>query len=395
MIPGVDTHDPLPPLSLRWTRGPKILQIAMTVVMALAITVGFVNVIRAGNPVTGHLAIALTALGVALIWSRPYAALGLVTAGTLTAAVFGWDPIVQWSVACFAALVLTLRGLPGLLTGVVIALSNLAAAGLVEGTISPSENPAASIAGFAALSASAAGSAIRGHRRYLVELEGRTREAIVTRQAAVDRGVAEERVRIARDLHDSVGHQIAVVSMHLGAAEVHLPSGADAARADLVAARTSIQAVLQETQQILQVLRVGAEPRSVAPTPDHRRITELLDTFRSAGMTIEASMSDLPREMRPNVSAAVFRIVQETLTNAQRHGTGEASLSIRLTDQASISIEVVNVRHPESDVPQPGAGQGLVGMRERAASVGGHLVVQSDDRLFWVHVDVPLEGEPT
>jgi signal transduction histidine kinase len=158
------------------------------------------------------------AAGVGFGCWRPRVGLVLVAASPLAASLAGAEPIFFWSIACFAAFLFTLRGLPGLLTGIVIGAANLTAAGLASGSIAPSVDPGASIGAFVALVASAAGSAIVGHRKYWFELEQRTREAIATREAAVKRSVAEERVRIARDLHDSVGHKIAVVGDDLPAA---------------------------------------------------------------------------------------------------------------------------------------------------------------------------------
>ena len=374
-----------------WSRGPRILEITTLVVIGLAVAVELFTIARAGHPAGGYVALTLTTAGVAVGYRHRHLGLVVVAAGPLSAAALGWDPIAEWSIACFAAFVFTLRGLSGLQAGLVVGSANLAAAGLAAGTVAISTNPGASIACFTALVAAAAGSAIRGHRQYWFELEQRTREAIATREAAVNRSVAEERLRIARDLHDSVGHQIAVVSMHLGSAEVHLPAGADAARGDIVSARAGVQAVLRETQQILRVLRVGGDAESLAPTPEHGRIPALVDSYRSAGLQIEASLSDLSRRLAPNVSAAAFRIVQEALTNAQRHGTGAVSLRMNITDDGVVTIEVVNVRRPG---PAPtGTGHGLVGMRERATSAGGSLEVRADNGLFWIRADLPATAE--
>lgn len=377
-----------------WTVGPRVLENTLFVIMILALSVEFLRVVSDGNPAGGWVSLLLSAAGVASIRKFPPFALVGISAGPIAGALLGWDPITTWSVACFAALILALRGLPAVLTGVVVSVAVLTASGVAGGSIVPSVNPGASIGAFAALVTTTAGSSIRAHRKYWFELERRTHDAVSTRAAAVDRAIAEERVNIARDLHDSVGHHIAVVSMHLGSAEVHLPSGADAARIDLDKARAGVQAVLRETQQILTVLRVDGESDSSAPTADHHRITELVATYRAAGMEIESSVPEEDREMSPSASAAAFRIVQESLTNAHRHGAGAVSLTITVPDEGEVVIEIVNVRSRNGSSGTTGGGRGLVGMRERATSIGGTLDAKAEGELFWVRATLPLDGRP-
>lgn len=359
--------------------------------MAVAIVVEFVIAAIAMN-VAGLLSAAVVAAGLVVGYRyQPYAGLALVVASPLVAAGLGWIPIHNWSIACFAAFLFTLRGLPGSLTGISIGIANFAASSWAAGTLSVNDNPEASIAGGAALVAAATGSAIRGQRQYLAQIEQRTLDAIATREAAVDRSVAEERVRIARDLHDSIGHKIAVLSMHLGAAEVHLPDDAEAVASELQAARSDVQSVLRETQEILRVLRIGTETTTVTPTPDHGRIPGLVTAYRAAGGEVDAHLSGLDRPLGQSTSAATFRIVQEALTNAERHGVGVVSVHVDVADDA-VSIEVVNLRRTDG-VDTSGGGNGLVGMRERAESAGGSLDVHTDARLFSVRAHLPTNKE--
>lgn len=379
-----------------WTQGPRLLENTLFVIMGLALTVEFVRLLADDNPIGGWVSLVASAVGVASIRRFPAFALLAVSAGPIAGAGLGWDPITTWSVACFAALILALRGLPAVLTGVVVSAAVLTASGLAWGSIVPSVNPGASIGAFAALVTTTAGSSIRAHRKYWFELEHRTQDAVMTRAAAVDRAIAEERVSIARDLHDSVGHHIAVVSMHLGAAEVHLPASAEAARTDLESARSGIQEVLRETQQILKVLRVDGDSDPGAPTANHHRIAELVDTFSAAGMEIESSLPGPDLEMSPSTSAAAFRIVQEALTNANRHGTGAVSLTLTVPRRGEVVIEIVNVRSKDRkpDIGSHGGGRGLIGMKERATSIGGTLDAGAEGELFWVKARLPLEDGP-
>ncbi|WP_219993287.1 sensor histidine kinase [Cryobacterium arcticum] len=382
-------HPRRAPRAPLWSRRGPVLERVTLVIISLAIAVEGITVAQAGLPIGAVLALIATTAGVAFCYRMPYLGLTLVAAGPVIAALFGWAPIANWSIACFVAFLLALRGGSALVAGGVIAAANLGSVWLVSGDLSIIENPEASVSAFAALATAAAGSAIRESRRYWLELERRTAEAIATREAAVDRSVAEERLRIARDLHDSVGHEIAVVNMHLGAADVHLPADAHASRADLAAAQQSVQAVLRETQQILRVLRVGVEPDTLAPTPEHGRIPALVDGFRAAGLTIEATVTGLETDLPLAVSAAAYRIVQEALTNAQRHGSGDVSLRVHVTP-AGVTLEVVNLRRVGATrEASAGGGNGLVGMRERAASTGGQVQVREDARFFWLTATLP------
>lgn len=382
------------PRSPLWSRNGRVLERVTLVILALAITVEGITVAQAGLPLGGVLALVATIAGVVFCYRLPALGLALVAAAPLIAALLGWPPIANWSIACFAAFLLALRGMTGLLSGAVVAAANLSAVWIVVGTLSITDNPEASVSAFAALATASAGSAIRESRRYWRDLERRTADAIATREAAVDRSVAEERLRIARDLHDSVGHQIAVVNMHLGAADVHLPVNAHASRADLAAAQQGVQAVLRETQQILRVLRVSGEPDTLAPTPEHGRIPELIESYRAAGLTIEATVTGLQTELPLAVSAAAYRIAQEALTNAHRHGSGDVSVRVQVAP-AGVTMEVVNLRRlGATGGASGGGGHGLVGMRERAASTGGQVQVREDARFFWLTATLPAELAP-
>ncbi|MFT4110894.1 sensor histidine kinase [Propionicimonas sp.] len=389
------TTTPLPAARARaplWVRGTRALEVAALVVIGIAVLVEFVIAATRSSP-AGFASAAVIAAGVVVGYRcRPWAGLALVAVAPVVAAVTGWLPIHNWSIACFAGFLFALRGLPGLPTGLVVGVANLASVGWYYQTLSIHTNAEASIAAAAALALAATGSAIHSQRLYTAELEQRSREAIATREAAVDRSVAQERLRIARDLHDSIGHEIAVVSMHLGAAEVHLATDPAATAADLDAARAGVRSVLRETQDILRVLRVGEEGASLAPTPNHGRVAALVESYRAAGLDIDAELSGFDRPLPTGTSTAVFRIVQESLTNAERHGEGPVSLRADVGER-SVVVEVVNLRRTDGR-DTSGGGRGLVGMRERAESAGGQLVTRDDGRIFSVRAELPtLEQE--
>ncbi|MFT4041625.1 MAG: histidine kinase [Gordonia sp. (in: high G+C Gram-positive bacteria)] len=359
------------------------------IVIAVALTATAVecfDVIRRHLGMATIIPVVVTTIGVIVSTMRPYVGLTGMAAGPLLALVVGHSPLTSWSVACFGALLLASRGIPALLVGSVTALANLISVAISDGGVSPDTNPAASIAGFSAILMTAIGSSMFAHREYWSVLETQTTQALVSREVAVERGIAEERLRIARDLHDGVGHQIAVVSMHLGLAQVRLPPEAEDAALSLAAARKGIQEVLGETANILTVLRDSRSADDDSePTPEHSRLGELVQKLVAAGMDIDAEFEGLSRPLSSGRSAAVYRVAQEALTNAQRHGTGRVVLHVSVGEDGSALVEVVNeydsgAVHPAVRV----GGYGLIGMRERAVSAGGHLEASAVGTTFRV-----------
>jgi signal transduction histidine kinase len=371
-------------------RRPRVFEAVALVAIGLGVIVDAISSVTHAlpHPLVRYAALVLVCLGVTASRRYPWPGLATTLAGPLLAALLGADPLPTWTFTIFATFVVTLRGLPALPAGLVAGAANYVAVTLHDAA--GGWDDIASIAAAFALAAAATGSAIRGHHRYWDELRKRTQDAVATREAEAERRVAEERLRIARDLHDVLGHEVALVSMHLGAAEVHLPAGADAAHADLVAARAGVQSVLRETQHVLGALRIDGEELGTAPVADYERITELIDSARQAGLDVDATVDPCPPGMPVPVGLAAYRIVQEALTNAQRHGDGTVSLRVT-ADPGVVTIEAVNVRKPQQS---PGRrGYGLVGMRERVASVGGQLEIREEGQLFWVHAVLDLDAE--
>ncbi|MDR1387273.1 MAG: histidine kinase [Propionibacteriaceae bacterium] len=193
---------------------------------------------------------------------------------------------------------------------------------------------------------------------------------------------------MAHDLHDTLGHEIALVSMSVGAAQVRVETDPAAAQDDLAQARRRLQKALEETQRVLAVLRGSGENR---PAAGYDQILRLAAGFREAGMDVEAAVADQPAGLDHETGAAAYRIVQEGLTNARKHGAGAVRLQVAVTG-GDIAIELVNRRRPQLAEPDRAGGFGLVGMRERAASAGGRVDVDSDDALFALRATLPVRG---
>jgi signal transduction histidine kinase len=193
------------------------------------------------------------------------------------------------------------------------------------------------------------------------------------RELLAQRAVAEERVRIARELHDVVGHYLSLITVQAGALQTQLDPADPASRTVQAMARTGRQA-LDEMRRLLGVLRLGSvEAPGHAPQPVLDELPTLIAQARAAGLPVELCIEGERRPLPAGVDVCAYRIVQEALTNVMRHARptrcevlvryGRATIELRVTDDGGGG----SVRAPIAP------GHGLIGMRERAALFGGDL----------------------
>jgi signal transduction histidine kinase len=233
--------------------------------------------------------------------------------------------------------------------------------------------------------------AVRSWRRYRASSEAQVRAAVLTAEAQARQQVTEERLSIARELHDLLAHSLSVMNVQNGAALHLLRSDPDRAEEALTAARDAGRSVLDELSELLSVLRDDADdaaPRSALPSIDE--LTDLVDTMRSAGLDVTWSDAGRSRPLAPAVSLAAFRIVQEALTNAAKHGDGTAVLATAYDDDG-LTISVANPV-PSGATAPPGStgGHGLLGMRERAMANGGTFEAGPTVAGFHVQARLPV-----
>ncbi|MGW4411410.1 sensor histidine kinase [Nonomuraea sp. NPDC004702] len=193
-----------------------------------------------------------------------------------------------------------------------------------------------------------------------------------TRQAEGAQAVLEERARIARELHDVVAHHMSVIAIQAEA--VPLRAGGDASQleAGLAEIRALSLEAINELRQVLGVLRDPEGRTDTAPQPGLDRLEELVANARNAGLTVAVDRRRPIGRLSPAVGLSAYRIVQESLSNAMRHAPG-SSVTVEITaDAGTLRLRVAN-GPGRSPAAAPGAGQGLVGMRERAALLGGTL----------------------
>lgn len=233
----------------------------------------------------------------------------------------------------------------------------------------------------------AAGFAVGSRRSTLVAAKDRVERAERTREVEAARRVAEERLRIARELHDVLGHHVAVIGVQAGVAETLLESRPEAARAALEHVQDASGSVLTELAALVEVLREPGDGPATSPTPGLEALDGLLEDVRSTGLVVDVASRGAPPRLAPVVDLTAYRVVQEALTNAHKHGDGRAELIMTHAADA-LTIEVLNAFRP--DVAGGGRGHGLVGMRERVVSVGGSLDAGADGRHFRVCAVLPV-----
>ena len=250
------------------------------------------------------------------------------------------------------------------------------------------------IAGFGWLGASLfAGNAIRNRRAYVLSVEQRARDAEQSREEEARRRVDEERLRIARELHDVVAHSIATINVQAGVAAHVMDRQPEQARAALIAIKQASREALQELRATLTVLRESDDasaPR--APAPGLGQLELLVESTRGAGLPIQLIGEPGAVVVPPTVGLTAYRIVQEALTNVLRHA-GDAHATVRvdvLGDRLIVEIADNGLGVVAGDAGAS-AGHGLAGMRERVRAVGGSLEVgPSDGRGFRVHAELPI-----
>jgi signal transduction histidine kinase len=231
------------------------------------------------------------------------------------------------------------------------------------------------------------------------ELEGRTARLEREREEKARLAVAEERARIARELHDVVAHAVSTMVIQAGGARQLVRSDpADAEQSLLAAERTGREA-LQEMRRLVGLLRERGERLALAPQPGMAELEQLIAQTRAAGLPVELSVEGTPRHLGPGIDLTAYRIVQEALTNTLKHaGQARARVTLRYGEQ-TLEIEVTDDGRGLEGTGANGhePGHGLVGMRERVTLYGGALQTGPSGRGgYAVRARLPLDpASPT
>jgi signal transduction histidine kinase len=232
------------------------------------------------------------------------------------------------------------------------------------------------------------GDRIRQRRSRIHELEERARRAEREAEREQRLAVAEERTRISRDLHDSAGHAINVILVQAGAARLLSEQDPKGSRAALETIEEVARETLGEIDQLVGALR--EDGGAVEPPLGLAALDTLVKRHGSAGLSITVRKNGSERPLPPGVDQAAYRILQEALTNAARHGDGHADVDITF-GPSFLELSVTNPT--PSNRARGGAGHGIVGMCERAALIGGSLDAGESDGIFEVRASLPYGAD--
>lgn len=241
----------------------------------------------------------------------------------------------------------------------------------------------------------ATGSAARSHRAYVAEAEERARRAEQAREDEADRRVAEERLRIARELHDAVGHHVALINVQAGALACLIDDE------DRTQARESVTHIQQASEEALEELRLtvgllrepgAAEPAE--PVPGLDRLGELICSFAGAGLRVTHEVTGQPRPLPEAVELTAYRVIQESLTNTRKHAGCDTAIVRLGYAPGALSLAVEDEGKPVAwSKRRTHGGHGIVGMRERVAAVGGLLAAgPRPEGGYRVSAELPLRA---
>ncbi|WP_316250007.1 sensor histidine kinase [Micromonospora chalcea] len=305
-----------------------------------------------------------------------------VAALALVQVIAGWGPLaydIAVLIALYSVVKYADRLRDGIVAGVVAVLG-----GVLAALQTPGAGPWWMGAFFYALIVGAvwlAGLNLRTRRLYVLSLEDRAATLEREREAQARAAVAEERTRIARELHDVVAHSMAVMIVQADGVRFTLDRDPATAREAAKVVADTGRAALEEMRRLVGVLR---EPTATQPDPAdgpaHRRpalveLPALLDRFRAAGLRVACGGAGAPPPLPPGLELTVYRVVQESLTNTLKHAGVGASVELTLDWSADAVVirAVDDGRGRPVDGPAPSGGHGLVGMRERVGVYDGSL----------------------
>ena len=256
------------------------------------------------------------------------------------------------------------------------------------------------------------GDSVAARRRYLAGLAEQAERERAAEAERARQDIREERVRIARELHDVVAHTLAVITVQAGVGRRLMDRRPEEASAALESIETIGRTAQDELRVVLGLLReeeAGAAP--LAPAPRLADVAALVAAVRASGTPVELQMSGADRQLSPALELSVYRVIQEALTNVVKHAPG-ARAAIDLAVSANhVRLEVADDGGPAGGGPAggapagggpadgegrqagPGTGHGIVGMRERIGAFGGRLAAgPGADRGFRVIAEIPIEG---
>jgi signal transduction histidine kinase len=347
--------------------------------------------------------LAATPRGVDVAWVT------LTAAGCLPVVFVRSTPVLASTVALGVSLLGMLLGYP-MVAPVVVALALVALAatradvpqtgtlGVLSGTViamiaisrADHDQLIAAVGGFAVgMLPALAGEKLRAARAQAADAQELARRAEELRNHDIQRAVAEERLRIARDVHDITGHHLSAIALQAGGAA--RTSQDPVASATLRRIHELAQETLGQTRRALGVLRDEDEPAALAPLPRLADVDQLITTVRDAGVQAELHVAGDVRDVPEAVEICAYRVIQESLTNVVRHARVDAArvLIAYGPDALTVTIDDEGVGDSRHRDGQGRPGGGLVGMRERLTLIGGDLAAGPRDGGWTVSATLP------
>jgi signal transduction histidine kinase len=239
----------------------------------------------------------------------------------------------------------------------------------------------------------ALGDNIGTRRAYLAGLEERAARLEREQRESSERAVLDERSRIARELHDVVAHHVSAIAVQAGAAEEIAEQDPRRAREVLATIQSTSRQALAEMRALVGVLRDEPDEQHLAPQPGLAQLDRLVAQTRAAGLAVQVHVEGERRPLPEALDLSAFRVVQEALTNTLKHaGAAHADVTVRYGDD-DLELIVTDDGAGNGSPPEPGAGRGLVGMRERVAVFHGRLDVgRAPGGGFRIHARLPIAG---
>jgi signal transduction histidine kinase len=235
---------------------------------------------------------------------------------------------------------------------------------------------------------------VRSRREYTTVVEERAALLERDREVRAREAVADERARIARELHDIVGHALNLIVIQAGGAQRVLQSKPEAARDALASIEATGRQALTDTERMLGILRnTGLTDEGLSPQPGLGSVETLAAQVSEAGLPVTVTVEGTPAPLPSSVDLSAYRIVQEALTNALKHA-GPATATVRVRHGVdSLELEIVDdgEGRPADGAGDGSGGRGLIGMRERVGLFGGELTVgPRPEGGFRVHARLPI-----
>jgi signal transduction histidine kinase len=305
----------------------------------------------------------------------PWLPVAAATAGTVTTMAAGVPDLLVGPALVVAIFVFSLRSekTPAI-AGTAAVIGVLLAGHLAFSLHAKDGWSDVSVVPWAAVAA-AVGQAVRAKRAHQAMLEERARRAEEGREAEARRRVQQERLRIARELHDAVGHHVALISVQAGAMGCLLDTDLAKARESLTHIQRASEAALEELRLTVGLLRQPGDREPVEPAGGLGRLDELVASFGATGLRVRCEVSGAARPLPEAVDLTAYRLIQESLTNTAKHAAG-TSASVSIAFRPAVLALAVEDDGPAGSVSgpvAPEAGHGIIGMRERAAALGGWL----------------------